>query len=1255
LVASAPSTLDTLNELAIALGSDANFSTTVASGLGSKAPLSGATFTGYVTIPSGNINATNIGITTQASGNFSSLQVNGTNVSVSGHGHNISEISNLQTTLDGKQPSGNYAALSHTHSISNVSGLQTALDGKQPSGNYANSNHSHTSSAITDFDISVSGLVSGIYAPLSGATFTGPISSPSGFFTFLQFPDNLTINDSIISNLQVNSIEGSSLSNGSQIEVALAKTVISNETINSLDGDTMLSNGSKVEVAVAKAVISNTVTNNLSGGSALSAGSLVEIGDGKVVMANQTVNSLDGGSSSLTGRKQIEVNSSGVLIGTKIINTLDGNSLSSFDGWTFDAADNNLILPRGGTLSETNNTVALTPPTAVSGQSLVIRPTLANWILNSSGYIVYGSPITISVTLQSWDYFGTVNYTISGSGVTQQSLGRALTGKLTFVSTSAPDTETITWTIPANSNISEFTLTLTSVDGTESTDPEIENDPALYYNFEENGMPTNQFVTVTNSGISNSEHSHIHLVAGDPSTVDIYLGDDDQYVKIEKNGGDVIIGTDSNNNHWIFDTNGNLITPTNSIISKGYPGQTQDGSSWFVSPSGSVGGLASTDGQQYIQISDNNEIYIGVGWPDNNAMEWIFYRNGTFKLPTTSGNIKFPDDTTLNSANHDHSISNVSGLQTALDSKQPSGNYANSSHNHNIADVSGLQTVLDGKQPSGNYANASHTHTSSSITDFNSAVSGLIPVKDITSGYDISITNTSGIYSIASTNLVHVDSKQPQGFVNRTDSRISVSGNIFTIQPTGSSYSYYNQGIKVVKTSGDSLTIPNLTQINYIHFDTTNNQISNKTTSFDFSSDIPIAYVAWNSGVGPSGQMTFFAEERHGIVMDTSTHKWIHYTFGAQYVGGLSIGNYVLGGNGSSNTHATISIGNGTLYQEDIEINITDSSSTDPFCQELSPIAQIPVYYHEGSTGQWVKNAATDYPVKYGANGPQYNLLSGNTWTIPDVSPGGATRYFAVWILATNQIDDPIISIMGQRIDSNQGSAESNNSWSDVNLTNLPLSEVKPLYRLIFAGDSNSYTNVPKCTLLSILDIRVSVISTIAGVTQNDHGSLFGLGDDDHSQYLHVDNNRTVNAIHNFVNGLTVNGASVSVSGHTHTSSDIIDFNSSVSGLLPVKDIVAGSNITITSSSGTYTINSTGGGGGAGVVVSNSGADRVLTSDGTTSGINAQSNLTFNGSLLTSPSGSFTNQVSIASNTITSGIALNIINSTNLYLWSNFR
>lgn len=48
LVNSAPSTLDTLNELATALGNDANFSTTITNALAAKAPIASPTFTGTV-------------------------------------------------------------------------------------------------------------------------------------------------------------------------------------------------------------------------------------------------------------------------------------------------------------------------------------------------------------------------------------------------------------------------------------------------------------------------------------------------------------------------------------------------------------------------------------------------------------------------------------------------------------------------------------------------------------------------------------------------------------------------------------------------------------------------------------------------------------------------------------------------------------------------------------------------------------------------------------------------------------------------------------------------------------------------------------------------------------------------------------------------------------------------------------------------------------------------------------------------------
>lgn len=49
LVATAPAALDTLNELAVALGSDPNFATTITTSLGLKAPAADPTFTGTVT------------------------------------------------------------------------------------------------------------------------------------------------------------------------------------------------------------------------------------------------------------------------------------------------------------------------------------------------------------------------------------------------------------------------------------------------------------------------------------------------------------------------------------------------------------------------------------------------------------------------------------------------------------------------------------------------------------------------------------------------------------------------------------------------------------------------------------------------------------------------------------------------------------------------------------------------------------------------------------------------------------------------------------------------------------------------------------------------------------------------------------------------------------------------------------------------------------------------------------------------------
>jgi hypothetical protein len=132
------------------------------------------------------------------------------------------------------------------------------------------------------------------------------------------------------------------------------------------------------------------------------------------------------------------------------------------------------------------------------------------------------------------------------------------------------------------------------------------------YNFQ---YDATQSISLSSSG--SSEHSHIHLVSGNPSLVDIYLGDDDQYVKIEKNAGDVVIGTNLDTHHWRFDRSGSLILPNDMVI---------DASVDF--------GILQIGGDgTYIKIDDGGappSLTIATNGGEN---EWVFGLDGNLTTP----------------------------------------------------------------------------------------------------------------------------------------------------------------------------------------------------------------------------------------------------------------------------------------------------------------------------------------------------------------------------------------------------------------------------------------------------------------------------------------------------------------------------------------------------------------------------------------------------------------------------------------------
>lgn len=319
---------------------------------------------------------------------------------------------------------------------------------------------------------------------------------------------------------------------------------------------------------------------------------------------------------------------------------------------------------------------------------------------------------------------------------------------------------------------------------------------------------------------------------------------------------------------------------------------------------------------------------------------------------------------------------------------------------------------------------------------------------------------------------------EPTGFPNRIDSTISFDEGVlkFTIAPTVTSFDYYIKGIKYTVSSADDVYITDTEGRWYIYYNLGVLTASQTPWSSDVT-QYPYAFVSalyWDS---TNNIAIMFFEERHGLVMDWATHRRLHLIDGMQVqepFTSFEVGDYILRGDGTSDSHCQLSVANGIMHDEDNILNIVnDATPTDPFEQKLSTIAYIPLYYRDGAAGNWRKLDATVFPVAYQAsNTIRYNYWNGSTWTLQNATEG----YFVnTWLLATNNIYEPIIGIVGQNEYDNVGLAERANYRAIE--PEVPLLEEAPLHKLIFKT-STSYTNTPEAVLYAISDIVNVVLNT---------------------------------------------------------------------------------------------------------------------------------------------------------------------------------
>jgi hypothetical protein len=101
--------------------------------------------------------------------------------------------------------------------------------------------------------------------------------------------------------------------------------------------------------------------------------------------------------------------------------------------------------------------------------------------------------------------------------------------------------------------------------------------------------------------------------------------------------GNFNLYTSSGSTNFEFTTSGSILLPSAGQLRNGFPGSygsSGDGSSWFVTPPSQFGGVASADGEQYIQINNNLDVEITTNYTSSSGNSWYFDQSGRTIFPT---------------------------------------------------------------------------------------------------------------------------------------------------------------------------------------------------------------------------------------------------------------------------------------------------------------------------------------------------------------------------------------------------------------------------------------------------------------------------------------------------------------------------------------------------------------------------------------------------------------------------------------------
>lgn len=296
--------------------------------------------------------------------------------------------------------------------------------------------------------------------------------------------------------------------------------------------------------------------------------------------------------------------------------------------------------------------------------------------------------------------------------------------------------------------------------------------------------------------------------------------------------------------------------------------------------------------------------------------------------------------------------------------------------------------------------------------------------------------------------------KDSTGFVDRTSSTLLFDKNArtITLQPTGGSFSVYESGKEFVITAPVSVTVPNVSEGQYILYDTVTEELvlGGMYPGYDA---LLVAYYLWNAS---TQDFVIEGDERHNVARDTTWHAAQHSNEGLVWRSGGNA-TFTL----EDPTDVTFKISSPVVVaDEDLVHIITQGTRSEPFTQDIEG-GVFPVMYIEDVDYKQVA-PGTDAFLSDSA-GILYNEIVEGVGSLKSVPDGKFVNYF---LMAGHCQRNPIKIVVGRNLyDSVQEASTESLLGYGINWP-----EFSYMYNLVFYKDETITENAGKVLLSRVLE-----------------------------------------------------------------------------------------------------------------------------------------------------------------------------------------